>query len=179
MDDVKGMDTVIEDLKGMGFNTLPMRDARAADGADIVQIVSMMKTFMLAVLIVALFFISYFIIRIVLKSRNAYYTTLRTLGSFQENIQTAAGYRAFRYGNSGVRCLHGSNAVGICRRNHTDFCSRSGWVSRTYKLCDNVLDHHRYVLYDLAEIRQKTVQRFSDEYVQRGGIGDDQAERSK
>ena len=36
---------------------------------------------MLAVLIVALFFISYFIIKIVLKSRNAYYTTLRTLGA--------------------------------------------------------------------------------------------------
>ena len=81
VDDVKGLDTVIEDLEGMGFNTLAMRDARAADGADIVQIVSMMKTFMLAVLIIALFFISYFIIRIVLKSRNAYYTTLRTLGA--------------------------------------------------------------------------------------------------
>ena len=43
--------------------------------------INMMKTFMLAVLIVALFFISYFIIKIVLKSRNAYYTTLRTLGA--------------------------------------------------------------------------------------------------
>ena len=81
VDDVKGLNTVIEDLEGRGFNTLAMRDARAADGADIVQIVSMMKTFMLAVLIIALFFISYFIIRIVLKSRNAYYTTLRTLGA--------------------------------------------------------------------------------------------------
>ena len=55
MDDVKGLDTVIEDLEEWAL-TLAMRDAHAADGADIVQIVSMMKTFMLAVLIIALFF---------------------------------------------------------------------------------------------------------------------------
>ena len=65
----------------MGFNVLPMRDSLSKEGAELVQVISMMKTFMLAVLIVALFFISYFIIRIVLKSRNAYYTTLRTLGA--------------------------------------------------------------------------------------------------
>ena len=33
------------------------------------------------VLIITLFFISYFIIKIIYKSRNSYYTTLRTLGS--------------------------------------------------------------------------------------------------
>lgn len=81
VEDVKELDTVIEDLKGMGFETLAMRDALSNEGGDIVQIVSMMKTFMMTVLIIALFFISYFIIKIVLKSRNAYYTTLRTLGA--------------------------------------------------------------------------------------------------
>lgn len=79
--DAKKLDDTLATLKEMGFNVLPMRDSLSKEGAELVQIISMMKTFMLAVLIVALFFISYFIIRIVLKSRNAYYTTLRTLGA--------------------------------------------------------------------------------------------------
>ena len=58
-----------------------MRDALMQDGGELLQVINLMKTFMLALLIIALFFISYFIIRIVLKSRNAYYTTLRTLGA--------------------------------------------------------------------------------------------------
>ncbi len=78
--DVKELDKTVSELEGMGLTTLPMRDSLVKDGG-MVEMISMMKTFMMAVLIAALFFISYFIIRIVLKSRNAYYTTLRTLGA--------------------------------------------------------------------------------------------------
>lgn len=79
--DVKALDDTLAALKDMGFKTLPMRDSLYKDGGEMLQMINMMKTFMMAVLIVALFFISYFIIKIVLKSRNAYYTTLRTLGA--------------------------------------------------------------------------------------------------
>ena len=79
--DTEELDNVLESLKEMGFETLAMRDALTSDGQDLIQIIALMKTFMLTVLIVALFFISYFIIKVVLKSRNAYYTTLRTLGA--------------------------------------------------------------------------------------------------
>lgn len=78
---VKTLDETADSLKEMGFNTLVMRESLSSEGAEIKQIVSMMKTFALAVLVIALFFISYFIIRIILKSRNSYYTTLRTLGA--------------------------------------------------------------------------------------------------
>ena len=81
MEDVKKLDDTISALNDMGFKTLAMRDALADEGIELMQMITLMKTFMLAVLIIALFFISYFIIRIVLKSRNAYYTTLRTLGA--------------------------------------------------------------------------------------------------
>lgn len=79
--DAKQLDSTIKELKALGFNTLAMRDALNNEGEDIQQIVSMMKTFVMAALVVALFFISYFIIKIVLKSRNSYYTTIRTLGA--------------------------------------------------------------------------------------------------
>ncbi len=81
VEDVKKLDQTISVLNDMGFKTLAMRDALSDEGAELMQMITLMKTFMLAILVIALFFISYFIIRIVLKSRNAYYTTLRTLGA--------------------------------------------------------------------------------------------------
>lgn len=79
--DVKTLNATVDKLEELGFNTLVIRDSLYDYGGELMQIISMMKTFALVVLIVALFFISYFIIRIILKSRNAYYTTLRTLGA--------------------------------------------------------------------------------------------------
>ena len=74
------LDATVSELKELGYNTLVMRDSLTSEGEEVRQLVSMMKTFTVMVLIVALFFIAYFIIKIVLKSRNAYYTTIRTLG---------------------------------------------------------------------------------------------------
>ena len=80
VEDVSTLDSTIKDVEALGFKTLAMRDSMYTEGAEVREIVSMMKTFAIIVLVIALFFISYFIIKIVLKSRNAYYTTVRTLG---------------------------------------------------------------------------------------------------
>lgn len=80
VEDVQLLDNTVKEIQDLGFNTLAMRDALNKEGAEMIQLISMMKTFTIMALIVALFFISYFIIKIVLKSRNAYYTTIRTLG---------------------------------------------------------------------------------------------------
>ena len=50
-------------------------DSSFGFGVDILKVCS------LAILLICLFFISYFIIRLVLKSRNVYYSILRILGS--------------------------------------------------------------------------------------------------
>ena len=80
VEDTMMLDATVSELKELGYNTLVMRDSLTSEGEEVRQLVSMMKTFTVMVLIVALFFIAYFIIKIVLKSRNAYYTTIRTLG---------------------------------------------------------------------------------------------------
>ena len=49
--------------------------------SEIVRILNIVKVVSMTIMIIVLFFISYFIIRIVLKSRNIYYSTLRILGS--------------------------------------------------------------------------------------------------
>ncbi len=78
--DVKILDETVAQIEEIGLKTLPMKNALNSEGADIIQILSMVKTFVIAAMVIALFFISYFIIKIILKSRNAYYTTIRTLG---------------------------------------------------------------------------------------------------
>lgn len=78
--DVKNVRETINKLNNLGYKTLYIADTLQYDssfgfGVDILKVCS------LAILLICLFFISYFIIRLVLKSRNVYYSTLRILGS--------------------------------------------------------------------------------------------------
>ena len=66
-------------LRESGYKTLVIKDTLFTYGEEmILKIVSYIVTFGLAV---TLFFISYFVIRIILKSRNVYYSTIRMLGA--------------------------------------------------------------------------------------------------
>lgn len=78
--DEKNVRETINELNNLGYKTLYIADTLQYDssfgfGVDILKVCS------LAILLICLFFISYFIIRLVLKSRNVYYSTLRILGS--------------------------------------------------------------------------------------------------
>lgn len=79
--ELKDLDKTADSLNGLGFNTLKMRDAKHNDAEVITQIFKILKLIVVLVLVFGLFFISYFIMKVIYKSRNSYYTTLRTLGS--------------------------------------------------------------------------------------------------
>lgn len=79
--ELKDLDNTVNELENLGFDTLKIKDAKYNDGESILQIVKIFKLVVTIGLIITLFFISYFIIKIIYKSRNSYYTTLRTLGS--------------------------------------------------------------------------------------------------
>jgi len=79
--EIKDLDNTIEELNNLGFETLALRNAKHDSAEMVMQILKIFKLVVTVVLIITLFFISYFIIRIIYKSRNSYYTTLRTLGS--------------------------------------------------------------------------------------------------
>jgi len=68
-------------LKDMGYSTFKFQDTINDYTVETLQIIKIFKVIVTVVLIVTLFFISYFIIKIIYKSRNGYFTTLRTLGS--------------------------------------------------------------------------------------------------
>lgn len=79
VDNIKNLDEVINFLQEKGYTTLAMRDALVS--SSYVQAIKIFKAVVTIVLVVVLFFVSYFVIRIILKSRNVYFSTIRMLGA--------------------------------------------------------------------------------------------------
>ena len=71
-------DTILK-LENMGYETLALKDTLVS--SSITPALKIMKTIVTIILCVALFFISYFVIKVILKSRNKYFTIIRMLGA--------------------------------------------------------------------------------------------------
>ena len=81
---VKDVNTVrdtIKSIEDLGYTTLYMPDVLNNLAKDSLPGLRIAKMLVLVILFITLFFISYFIIQLVFKSRNVYYSTLRILGS--------------------------------------------------------------------------------------------------
>ena len=78
-DDSKNVDLLSAKLEKMGYKTLAVKDALV--NPDALAVIKIAKTVFMIALIVVLFFISYFVLRIILKSRNVYFSTIRMLGA--------------------------------------------------------------------------------------------------
>lgn len=85
--DEKDLEETLLKLEELGLSARPVKDFKVNEGKEILQIIKIFKLVVTVVLILALFFISYFIIRIILKSRNVYFTTLRMLGATNKNVK--------------------------------------------------------------------------------------------
>lgn len=85
--DVKDIENTINELNNLNLNSKKVTDFKVDEGATYKRIIKIIKVVVTVVLIVVLFFISYLIIRIILKSRNIYYTTLRMLGATYKNVK--------------------------------------------------------------------------------------------
>ena len=85
VNDVDNIDDVSNLLENMGYETLQIRKTLNNDGSDAAQILKIIKLIIIIILVLTLFFISYFVIKLILKSRNIYFSTLRILGgSFKQ-----------------------------------------------------------------------------------------------
>ena len=78
---VKEVRSTLEELEDMGIKTAYLPDITFPISEEISRILNIVKVIFISGLIIALFFISYFIIKLILKSRNVYYSTLRILGA--------------------------------------------------------------------------------------------------
>jgi len=79
VNDVNKIDEVATSLNDMGISTLKIKDTLVNSGIS--KVLSLLRTVVTVILVIALIFISYFVIRIILKSRNKYYSTIRMLGA--------------------------------------------------------------------------------------------------
>jgi hypothetical protein len=75
------------ELENIGLNPKKVTDFKINNGEIYQKIIKIIKVVVTIVLIIVLFFISYLIIKIILKSRNIYYTTLRMLGATYKNVR--------------------------------------------------------------------------------------------
>ena len=66
-------------LTKAGYNALSIKESSPIE--EVAPILNILKTVSLMFIIIFLFYISYFVIKITLKSRNIYYSTLRVLGA--------------------------------------------------------------------------------------------------
>lgn len=79
VNNIENLDSVNKHLENMGYKTLKLKDALVDEGAT--EIMKIFKLIVTCALVFVLFFISYFIIKIILKSRNIYFSILRMLGA--------------------------------------------------------------------------------------------------
>ncbi len=73
------LDETLTELNDIGYKTLAIKDTLVSYGAS--EMIRIMKSVVTIILVIVLFFISYFVIRVILKSRNKYFSTIRMLGA--------------------------------------------------------------------------------------------------
>ena len=93
--DVEQIDETLEQLNNLDLLAKRVTDFRVSQGEVYVKILKIIKLVVTIVLIIVLFFISYLIIKLILKSRNIYYTTLRMLGATYKNVRRILAIELF------------------------------------------------------------------------------------
>lgn len=77
----KNAEEVIDRLQNLGYDTYYMKDNLVIQTEELMGIANIFKGVVFIIATVALFFICYFIVKIILKSRNIYFSTIRILGA--------------------------------------------------------------------------------------------------
>ena len=77
--DIDKIDATLSELKSLGYNTLAIKDSLVKMQAT--QVLQLFATFVTIILVIALFFIAYFVINLIMRSRNVYFSTIRMLGA--------------------------------------------------------------------------------------------------
>ena len=86
-DHVDNVDSLSQELENLGYETLQIRKTLVNDGEEAQKILKIIRLVVIILLVVTLFFISYFVIKLIFKSRNVYYSTLRILGANFKHIK--------------------------------------------------------------------------------------------
>ena len=115
---IKETDKIEEDINeliNLGFIPKKASDFRVNNDQMYSKIMQVVRTTVTIILVFVLFFISYFIIRIILKSRNTYYTILRMLGANGKTVKRILDIELFI--NSSLAYLTSVGFIELVRNN--------------------------------------------------------------
>ena len=79
--DAKNANNTIKKLNDLSYQTFYVKNALADPVSGIMGIIRLIRSIVFIIATIILFFISYFVIKIILKSRNIYFSTIRILGA--------------------------------------------------------------------------------------------------
>lgn len=74
------------EIEEAGYQTFVVSEGLASYSEDIDPVYDIFRALMLFGVLIVLFFITYFIVKLILKSRNIYFSTIRMLGATKENV---------------------------------------------------------------------------------------------
>lgn len=106
--DVNFIDQTEAELQKLGYKTLQIR--KTIDNSfyeGMTQVTRIFKVIVTATLLIALFFIAYFVIKIILKSRNIYFSTIRMLGANRKVAKQLLDIELFTISNLAYGLLMG------------------------------------------------------------------------
>ena len=86
-DEVK-INYTINDLMNLGYSIYAVKDMLINESATMTYIYNIINLVLMIIILVAMFFISYLIIKLILKSRKNYYTIIRILGGSKKNCKS-------------------------------------------------------------------------------------------
>lgn len=93
--DTKIAEETATSIEKAGFSTFYVKNGVISYSEGFDTIFNTFRVFMLVAILVVLFFISYFIVKLILKSRNVYYSTIRMLGATKENCKALLSVELF------------------------------------------------------------------------------------
>lgn len=96
VEDANDMKETMKALKRAGYITLPLKDMLMFEDSDMLSVVQVPIA---VVIVLALFFIAYFVIRLILKSRAGYFSILRMLGLARKSIRRIMDVELFLVAN--------------------------------------------------------------------------------
>ena len=88
MENEQDSEETLAELNGKGFTTLALKDSLTDMTGGFNVVLNLMTYGRLLLEFVILFFIAYAVIRLIMRSRNSYYSTLRILGASKSNTDT-------------------------------------------------------------------------------------------
>ena len=85
MQNEQDSEVTLEELQSKGFTTLALKDSLSDTTGGFNVVISLLSYGRLIVIFIVLFFIAYGVIKLIMRSRNSYYSTLRILGATRKN----------------------------------------------------------------------------------------------